>query len=44
MVLVDEIVPLWDEIAERASLVAERDAAVHAADRLPAHGLGRNGS
>ena len=34
---VDEVVPLGDEVPERAALVAERDAAVHAARRLRAH-------
>jgi len=29
-----EVVPLRDEVAQRASLMAERDAAVHAASRL----------
>src|SRR6266849_1772247 len=32
---VDEVVPLGYEVAERAAVVAERDAAVHAARRLP---------
>src|SRR3954469_21809260 len=36
-VAVDEIVPLGNEIAERASLMAERDAAVHAAGALLPH-------
>ena len=35
-VAIDEIVPVGNQIAERAALVAERDAAVHAARRLPA--------
>ena len=30
----DQVVPLRDEVAERAALVAERDAAVHAAAGL----------
>ena len=30
----DQVVPLGDQVAERAALVAERDAAVHAARRL----------
>lgn len=33
---VDEVVPLGDEVSEGAAVVAERDAAVHAAGRLPA--------
>ena len=37
---VDEVVPVGDEIAERAALVAEGDAAVHAAGR-PALGRAR---
>jgi len=31
----DQVVPLRDQVAERAALVAERDAAVHAPARLP---------
>ena len=31
---VDEVVPVGDDVPERAALVAERDAAVHAARRL----------
>ena len=39
-IAVDEIVPVGDQVAERAPLVAERDAAVHAARGLPfEHGL-----
>ena len=34
LVAVDEVVPLRDEVAQRAALVAERDAAVHAAPGL----------
>ena len=34
VVAVDQVVPLRDEVAQRAALVAERDAAVHAAARL----------
>ena len=34
VVLVDEVVPLRDEVPERAAVVAEGDAAVHAARRL----------
>ena len=34
VVAVDEVVPVGDDVAERAALVAERDAAVHAARRL----------
>ncbi len=37
VVPVDEVVPVGDEVAERAAVVAERDAAVHAAARLRAH-------
>ena len=44
-VAVDEIVPVGDQVAERAALMAERDAAVHAARGLilaaPARGYGR---
>ena len=32
--LIDEVVPLRDQVAERAAVVAERDAAVHAARTL----------
>jgi hypothetical protein len=41
-IVVDEIVPVRDQIAERAALMAERDAAVHAARALIAqvlHGI-----
>jgi hypothetical protein len=34
---VDEVVPVGDEVAERAAAMAERDAARHAAARLLAH-------
>ena len=34
VVAVDEVVPLGDEVAQRAAVVAERDAAVHAARAL----------
>ena len=34
VVAVDQVVPVGDEVAERAAVVAERDAAVHAARRL----------
>jgi len=34
VVAVDEVVPVGDEVAERAAVVAERDAAVHAAPGL----------
>ena len=34
LVAVDEVVPVGDQVAERAALVAERDAAVHAARAL----------
>ena len=33
-VAVDEVVPVGDQVAERAAVVAERDAALHAARRL----------
>jgi hypothetical protein len=36
-----QVVPLRDEVRDRAGVVAERDAAVHAARRLLAHGLDR---
>src|SRR3712207_71551 len=32
-----ELVPLRDQVAQRAAVMAERDAAVHAAGRLLAH-------
>jgi hypothetical protein len=35
-VAVDEVVPVRDQVAERAALVAERHAAVHAARTLVA--------
>src|SRR5690606_16105428 len=38
VVPVDQVVPLGDEVAERAAVVAERDAAVHAAGGLPDEG------
>src|SRR6185503_20441701 len=34
LVAVDEVVPVGDEVAERAAVVAERDAALHAARAL----------
>ena len=34
VVAVDEVVPVGDQVAERAPVVAERDAAIHAAARL----------
>jgi hypothetical protein len=34
LVAVDQVVPVGDEVPERAPLVAERDAAVHAAGSL----------
>ena len=34
LVAPDQVVPLRDEVAERAAVVAERDAAVHAAAGL----------
>ena len=37
-VAVDEVVPVRDQVAERAALVAERHAAVHAARALVAQG------
>ena len=40
-VAVHEVVPLGDQVPERAAGVAERDAAVHAARALLAHLLGR---
>ena len=45
VVALDEVVPLGDQVAERAAGVAERYAAVHAAPRLLAHlaDLGRGG-
>src|SRR5204863_8349064 len=33
-IVIDEIVPAWNQIAERAALMAERNATVHAARRL----------
>ena len=39
VVAVDEVVPVGDEVAERAAVVAERDAAVHAAPGLDLQGL-----
>src|ERR1700761_1930373 len=41
LVAVDEGVPVRDEVAQRAALMAERDAAVHAAGALAAQLLGR---
>ena len=35
-VAVDEVVPVWDQVPERAAVVAEGDAAVHAAGTLVA--------
>ena len=34
LVAVDEVVPVGDQVVDRAALVAERDAAIHAARRL----------
>jgi hypothetical protein len=34
LIAVDEVVPVWDQVAERAALVAEGHAAVHAARAL----------
>jgi hypothetical protein len=39
VVAIDEVVPVRDEVAERATVVAERDAAVHAARRLGLEGV-----
>ena len=41
VVAVHEVVPLGDEVPERAARVAERDPAVHAARALRAHLVGR---
>ena len=41
VVAVDEVVPVGDQVAERAPVVAERDAAVHAPPGLGLRGLGR---
>ena len=41
VVAVDEVVPVGDEVAERAAVVAERDAAVHAAPGLQRELVGR---
>ncbi len=41
VVAVDEVVPVRDQVAERAAVVAERDAAVHAASRLGPRRIGR---
>ncbi len=41
VVAVDEVVPVGDEVAERAAVVAERDAAVHAATGLERELVGR---
>ena len=43
LVPVDEVVPVGDEVAERAAVVAERDAAVHAPAGLGA-AAGRSGT
>ncbi len=43
VVPVDEVVPLGDEVAEGAAVVAERDPAVHAARPLVPGRLGREG-
>ena len=37
----DQVVPLRDQVAQRAAVVAERDAAVHAPARLPLQAAGR---
>jgi hypothetical protein len=42
-VLVDQVVPLRDDVAERAAVVAEGDAAVHAARALVAEQVFRAG-
>jgi hypothetical protein len=39
-----QVVPLRDQVAQRAAVVAERDAAVHAAARLRAQLGGRRSS
>ena len=41
VVAVHEVVPVGDQVAERAAVVAERDAAVHAASGLDLQRLGR---
>ena len=41
-VFVNQIVPLGDDVAQRAAVVAERNAAVHAASALVAQLLGRH--
>ena len=41
VVAVDEVVPVGDEVAERAAVVAERDAAVHAPPGLMAQLVAR---
>ncbi len=41
VVAVHEVVPVGDEVAERAAVVAERDAAVHAAPGLPLQRVAR---
>ena len=43
VVAIDQVVPVGNQVAERAALVAERNAAVHAARRLPRQLLGRIG-
>src|SRR6202042_1183433 len=37
----DQVVPLRDQVAQRAATVTERDAAVHAPPRLPLQLAGR---
>ena len=43
VVLVDEVVPVGYEVAEGTAVIAERDAAVHAAAGLVPEGLLREG-
>ena len=43
VIAVDEVVPVRDDVAERAALVAERDAAVHAPSRLLLQLVAREG-
>jgi hypothetical protein len=41
VIAVDEVVPVRDEVPERATVVAERDAAIHAAAGLQPEPVGR---
>src|SRR5205823_3934647 len=43
LVAIDEVIPVRDQIVDRAALVAERDAAIHAARGLGAQGRLRKG-